>query len=87
MEQVTDLLERAAAEVSEVRGLPAPYAYVQDSAESWMTVKLIYFIDSYGAQFVVGDKVLRKGIEVLGRNGIELARPELRVRSEGAPNA
>lgn len=76
-----DLLEKAAAEVSEVRGLPAPFAYVQETSESWLTVKLIYFIDSYGAQFTVGDKVLRKALDLLSKNGIHMARPELGIRT------
>ncbi|MBX2986517.1 MAG: mechanosensitive ion channel family protein [Bdellovibrionaceae bacterium] len=71
-----DLLERAAAEISEIRGLPAPLAYVHESTDSWLGVKLIYFLDSYGAQFTVGDKVLRKGVDSLAQNGIQLARTE-----------
>lgn len=85
LDQAKELLERAAAEISEVRGLPAPHAYVQETNESWVTVKLIYFIDSYGMQNMVADKVLRKGIDILSRHGIELARPELRVQQLGAP--
>lgn len=90
LDAAKDLLERAATEISDVRGLPAPLAYVAESAESWVTMKLIYFIDSYGSQHSIGDKVLRKGIEILRRNGIELARTELHVRSSPtteAPNA
>lgn len=87
VEKVKELLERAAVEISEVRGLPAPFAYVQEGAESWMTVKLIYFIDSYGAQFAIGDKVLRKGIELLSQHGVELARTELQIRTQEAPRA
>lgn len=87
LELVKDLLERGTAEIGEVRGLPAPFAYLQDTSESWLTVKLIYFIDSYGSQFSIGDKVQRKGIEILRQNGIELAKPELRVHSVEAPRA
>lgn len=82
VEKVKEILERAATEVSEVRGLPAPFAYVQDGAESWMTVKLIYFIDSFGAQYAIGDKVLRKGIELLSQHGVQLARSELHVQTK-----
>lgn len=81
LEQVKDLLERSTAEISDVRGLPAPFAYLQETTESWLSVKLIYFIDSYGSQYSIGDKVQRKGIEVLRQNGIELARTELRLSS------
>lgn len=83
LEQAKDLLERAASEISEIRGLPAPHAYVSDSTDSWVTVKLIYFIDSYGAQNVAGDKVLRKGIDILSRHGIELARTQYEIRRVG----
>lgn len=83
VDEAKKLLERGAAEISDVRGLPAPFAYVQDSTDSWLTVKLIYFIDSYGAQFAIGDKVMRKGIEILAENGIELARNELIVHRAG----
>ncbi|MBX3040841.1 MAG: mechanosensitive ion channel family protein [Bdellovibrionaceae bacterium] len=83
LEQVKELLERAASEISEIRGLPAPHAYVSDSSDSWVTVKLIYFIDSYGSQHVAGDKVLRKGIDILSRHGIELARTQYQIRQVG----
>lgn len=81
VDDVKKWLEQGAAEISEVRGLPAPFAYVQDATDSWITVKLIYFIDSYGSQFSVGDRVLRKGFEVLARHGIEPARTELKIRT------
>lgn len=81
-EKAKDILERAAAEVSEVRGLPAPFAYLKETDDSWVVVKLIYFIDSYGAQYGIGDKVMRKAIDALAQNGVELARPELHVRTQ-----
>jgi small-conductance mechanosensitive channel len=82
VEKIKEILETAGAAVEEVRNLPAPFAYVLESTESWLTVKLIYFIDSYGAQFLVGDKVLRKGIEALAQNGIDLAKAQLRVETQ-----
>ncbi len=81
MEIVKDVLEACCNGIQEIRSLPAPYAYASETTESWITVKLIYFIDSYGAQFVVGDKVLRKGIEALAENGIALAKAQLRVET------
>lgn len=86
MVQAKELLERAACEISEVRGLPAPLAFALEGSDSWVTMKLIYFIDSYGSQFTIGDRVLRKGIEVLAAHGIELARSEYRVHSVKGPH-
>ena len=81
IEKAKELLEGACNGIQEVRSLPAPFAYIIETTESWISVKLIYFIDSYGAQFVVGDKVLLKGIEALTENGIDLAQTQLRVQS------
>lgn len=83
VEKAIDLLERAASEISEIRGLPAPHAYVHETSDSWLTVKLIYFIDSYGAQYRAGDKVVRKGIDILSQHGIDLARTEYHIRQRG----
>ncbi len=81
MEKAKEILEASCSGIQEIRSLPSPFAFIQETTESWISVKLIYFIDSYGAQFVVGDKVLRKGIEALAENGIALAKPQLRVET------
>ncbi len=80
MNQIKELLERATAEIGDVRGLPAPFAYVNETAENYISFKVIYFIDSYGSQHVVGDKVLRKGLEILQKNNIELATQRFEVQ-------
>lgn len=67
--QARDILERSVIEISDIKAIPKPFSYVNDATESWISVKLLYFIDSYGAQFIIGDKVLRKGIETLLANG------------------
>lgn len=79
LEKVKELLEAAAATVDEVRNLPAPFAFGTEANEISVNVKVIYFIDSYGAQYAIGDKVLRKGIEALARNGIELAKTTIQL--------
>jgi small-conductance mechanosensitive channel len=81
IDKAKEVLEAAATGIEEVRNLPAPFAFVRETMDSAICVKLIYFIDSYGAQYVVGDKVLRKGIEALSQNGIEMFKPEFRVEN------
>lgn len=82
LENCKEWLEQAAVEVPEVRGLPSPFAFVSDINESWINFKLIYFIDSYGTQYVIGDKVQRKGIEALNKRGIKLAHQQLELIQE-----
>ena len=72
-------LERTVAGIGEIRGIPAPWAYVSDSTENWVELKIIYFIDNYGAQFNAGDKVYVRSIEALRAAGIKLARQVIEV--------
>lgn len=84
IDKAKELIERSLTEIPEVRGLPAPLAYVQEATDSWVGIKAVYFIDSYSAQNAVGDRVLRKGLEVLRQHGIELANQEIRVKLNGS---
>ncbi len=79
LEKAKEVLERAVVEISDIRGLPIPFAYVQETTESWIGVKVIYFIDNFGGQFTIGDKVMRKGIDALKAHGIELARNVIEI--------
>lgn len=74
IELAKQILERTVAGVGEIRGIPAPWAYVSDTNEHWVELKIIYFIDNYGSQFNIGDKVYVRGIEALKAQGIKLAR-------------
>lgn len=79
IEHAKQLLERAVAGIGEVRGIPTPWAYVSDSTENWVELKILYFIDHYGSQFSIGDKVYVRGIEALTSAGIKLARQVIEV--------
>lgn len=74
-----EILEKTASEIFEIRGIPAPYAYVSEVTETWLQVRLVYFIDSYGAQYAIGDKILRKCLEALERNKLSVAKQRLEV--------
>lgn len=82
-------LEVAASGIFEIRGIPAPFAYVNEVGENWIQVRLIYYIDSFGAQFAVGDKILRIGLEALEKQGIHVAKQRFEVEwyesQSGAP--
>lgn len=86
LEKAKELLERAVVEISDIRGLPAPFAYIQETTESWVAVKVIYFIDNFGSQYTIGDKVMRKGIDALRAHGIELGRNVIEVQPKSIEN-
>ncbi len=79
LNQAKTILERAAAEISGVRGIPAPLAYIHETNENWVNMKLIYFIDNYGSQYSIGDKVQRRSIELLLEHDIKLAYQKMEL--------
>lgn len=79
VEHAKEILEQVAAGIGEIRGIPAPLAYVHEVTESWVGMKLIYFVDNFGSQFSIGDKVLKRGYSALKDAQIPLARQILQI--------
>lgn len=77
-----DILEQGACQISDVLGIPSPYAYVQEITENWVSIKVIYFIQNYGNQFVVGDKVLSTCLTLLHQNGFKTAHQTVEYKNE-----
>lgn len=73
------LLEKVASLTPHVRIEPYPFAYIQEIGDSWVLVKLIYFIDNYGKQFSIGDQVMQNGLQKLAEEKIFVAHQVLDV--------
>lgn len=76
------LLEKAALETSGVRTEPGPFAYIQEVTESWVLVKLIYFIDNFGKQFSIGDNVIHNCLQKTTENRISMAQNRLTIEKD-----
>lgn len=79
IEHAKQVLERVAAGIGEIRGIPAPWAYVNNTTDSWIELKVIYFIDNFGSQFSIGDKMYVRSLESLTNEGIKLSRQVIEV--------
>jgi small-conductance mechanosensitive channel len=73
------VLREAALRVPSILKDPAPFPYVWESNESFMTLKVIYFIKDFGKQFLIGDEVITAGNEALQKGGFELAPARILV--------
>ncbi len=78
-QKAIELLESAARQISEIREIPAPFAYLQETSDFGIHIKIIYFIDNYGRQFVIGDQVFKTAFDLFKKHGIEIARPLLDI--------
>lgn len=73
-------LEHSTAGIGDIRGIPTPFAYVEETNENWVAIKVVYFIDNYIAQFTIGDRVLRRGVSALTEKNIKLARQVIEIK-------
>ncbi len=75
-----EILEQAASQISDVRGIPAPFAYVTETTDHGISIKVVYFIENYGRQYLIADKVFKVAYEMLLKNSIQIARPSIHLR-------
>lgn len=66
-------------EVRSVRTWPEPLVLVTETSDSFLSFKLIYYIDNYGSQYTIGDQVVETGWRFLKVNGILPAKPKLHI--------
>lgn len=81
-QKAKDLIELAVSQIADIRAIPSPLAYISELNENWIAVKIVYFIDSYGRQFLIGDKVFALGQKTLEQNGFTIAHQILEVKNE-----
>lgn len=67
--------------VPEVRKYPEPLCLVTETTDSWMSFKLIYYIDNYGGQYVIGDRVVLNAWRALEKAGFKAARTTYDIHS------
>ncbi len=73
LKKVKEILVQVAETVRGIRKVPSPIAIATESTESWILVKLIYSMDDYSKQWVIGDQMISKCVEALAETGISLA--------------
>ena len=73
VQQVRETLAEAAKTVPELRKIPSPFVLISETNESWIAFKLVYYIDNYGDQFIIADKVYTAGLARLEEAGFKLA--------------
>lgn len=76
------VLMKSISSIKGIRKLPEPIVLVIESAESWITLKLIYYIDDFGRQFLINDQVLTSALEALQAEKLNLAPPKILVTKD-----
>jgi len=70
---------QVAAQTEGVVPFPAPLTLVMETKESWIEVKLVYFITNYGDQFMITDRVMTALLQRFREENIQLATDQLQL--------
>ncbi|MGZ5279048.1 MAG: mechanosensitive ion channel family protein [Pseudobdellovibrionaceae bacterium] len=68
-----------------IRTWPEPLVLIADMTESWVNLKLVYFIENFGSQYMIADQVAENALRFLKANNIELATNYLEVQTSERP--
>jgi small-conductance mechanosensitive channel len=80
--KIKDALVNSVLSVPQVRKNPNPMAILIETTESWISYRLVYFIDDYGSQYTIGDQVISAALEALGKADVALASSRIHVVRE-----
>lgn len=83
-EKVRSVLLDSLRDVKDIRQWPEPLVLISEATESWVTFKLVYFIDNYGSQYTIGDQVIDKALSALHTAGFETAGARLKIMTDNA---
>jgi small-conductance mechanosensitive channel len=75
------ILIDCATSVHGVRHFPSPVAMISEASDSWILLKLVFYIDNYGLQYLLFDEVVSKALKELGKAHIEIAQQRLLIQS------
>jgi small-conductance mechanosensitive channel len=74
-------------EIKTIRTWPEPFVIISEMNESWIGVKLGYYIENFGSQYSIADVVTENALRYLKANKIEIAPPRLFLENSKAENS
>lgn len=75
-------LEQACVQTADVCARPEPSAFIYETVDYGVSVRLVYYVDDYGKQYGIGNTVIATALELLKQNNIQIARPVLTVEQK-----
>lgn len=79
LNQVKEILLDACEGIKGLRRHPEPIVLLNESTESWILLKLVYYLDDYGTQYGVADRLLNKILFAFEKEKISLATQRVEI--------
>ncbi|HEX4922790.1 MAG TPA: mechanosensitive ion channel domain-containing protein, partial [Bdellovibrionales bacterium] len=83
-ELAKQLLMRATEGVTQVLRLPEPLVLISDATDSWITLKLVYYIHNYGGQYTVADELYKRVFALFAEKNLSFAPTRIAVETREA---
>jgi small-conductance mechanosensitive channel len=77
---VKTILKECVHKIPAIKKNPQPIVIVTEMTESWILVKLVYYIDNFGSQYVIGDEVINTCLKALDAAHINTANAILELK-------
>lgn len=81
MELAKFTLTESIKDVRGVRQTPSPVVIATETTDSWVALKLVYYIDDYGQQYAIADRVIAAALEALRDQNIQTASSRLTIEA------
>lgn len=75
------ILLKVAESDSGVSHEPAPTVLLSEAHENGVSLKLVYYIQDFGKQYLIADRLIEGALRQFAGEGIEIASPRIHVRS------
>ena len=83
---VKKALLKGVSRVAAIRSIPSPICLVGDTEESWLPVRVIFYLDDFGIQYLIADQVITNCLEELKKIHVRVATPKMEVSYERERN-
>lgn len=80
-DEVKSVLLKSLESIKEIQRLRKPVILITDSSDSWLLYKIVFFLDNYGAQLFMVDRVYTACSQTLKDKGFDLAGQTLQINS------
>lgn len=79
IEIAKEVFLQAILEIPTILKYPKPAVVITETTDSWISLRVVYAINNYGAQYDISDHFHDRALTLLTQNNIELAQQQMQV--------
>lgn len=81
VEAIKHILKECALQVTAIKKNPEPLVLISEATDSYIHMKLVYYLDNFGIQFLVADELLELCLTRLKAQNISIAQQKIQIKN------